>query len=86
MDYRKLAEEILQNVGGTDNISGLTHCATRLRFNLKDESKAKTDVLKGIKGVMGVVSSGGQYQVIIGSDVASVYRPLTEMADRKSVV
>ena len=49
MDYRKLAEEILQNVGGTDNISGLTHCATRLRFNLKDESKAKTDVLKGIK-------------------------------------
>ena len=83
MDYRKLAEEILQNVGGTDNISGLTHCATRLRFNLKDESKAKTDVLKGIKGVMGVVSSGGQYQVIIGSDVASVYRPLTEMANLK---
>ena len=83
MDYKKLAEEILQNVGGTGNISGLTHCATRLRFNLKDESKAKTDVLKGIKGVMGVVSSGGQYQVIIGSDVASVYRPLTEMANLK---
>lgn len=83
MDYRKLAEEILQNVGGSDNISGLTHCATRLRFNLKDEGKAKTDVLKGTKGVMGVVSSGGQYQVIIGSDVASVYRPLTEMANWK---
>ncbi len=81
MDYRKLAEEILQNVGGTDNISGLTHCATRLRFNLKDESKAKTDVLKGIKGVMGVVSSGGQYQVIIGSDVASVYRPLANLKE-----
>lgn len=83
MDYKKLAEEILQNVGGSDNISGLTHCATRLRFNLKDEGKAKTDVLKGTKGVMGVVSSGGQYQVIIGSDVASVYRPLTEMANLK---
>ena len=83
MDYRKLAEEILQNVGGPGNISGLTHCATRLRFNLKDESKAKTDVLKGMKGVMGVVSSGGQYQVIIGSDVASVYKPLTEMSSLK---
>lgn len=83
MDYKKLAEEILQNVGGSDNISGLTHCATRLRFNLKDEGKAKTDVLKGTKGIMGVVSSGGQYQVIIGSDVANVYRPLTEMANLK---
>lgn len=83
MDYRKLAEEILQNVGGSDNISGLTHCATRLRFNLKEEGKAKTDVLKGTKGVMGVVSSGGQYQVIIGSDVASVYKPLVEMSSIK---
>lgn len=83
MDYRKLAETILQNVGGSDNISGLTHCATRLRFNLKDEGKANTDVLKGTKGVMGVVSSGGQYQVIIGSDVASVYKPLTEMCSIK---
>ena len=83
MDYKKLAEIILQNVGGSDNISGLTHCATRLRFNLKDESKANTDVLKGTKGVMGVVSSGGQYQVIIGSDVASVYKPLTEMCSLK---
>lgn len=83
MDYKKLAEVILQNVGGSNNISGLTHCATRLRFNLKDESKAKTDVLKGTKGVMGVVSSGGQYQVIIGSDVASVYKPLTELCNLK---
>ncbi len=83
MDYKKLAEVILQNVGGSGNISGLTHCATRLRFNLKDEGKAKTDVLKGTKGVMGVVSSGGQYQVIIGSDVANVYRPLMEMSNLK---
>lgn len=83
MDYKKLAEVILQNVGGANNISGLTHCATRLRFNLKDEGKAKTDVLKGTKGVMGVVSSGGQYQVIIGSDVASVYKPLTELCNLK---
>ena len=79
MDYKKLAEEILQNVGGSANVSGLTHCATRLRFNLKDEGKAKTDVLKKTKGVMGVVSSGGQYQIIIGSDVANVYKPLSEL-------
>lgn len=74
MDYKKLAEEILQLVGGAGNVDGLTHCATRLRFNLKDESKAKTDALKKTKGVMGVVSSGGQYQIIIGSDVANVYK------------
>lgn len=83
MDYKSLAEVILQNVGGSGNVSGLTHCATRLRFNLKDESKANTDVLKKTKGVMGVVSSGGQYQVIIGSDVASVYKPLNEMCEIK---
>ncbi len=83
MDYNKLAEVILQNVGGSGNVSGLTHCATRLRFNLKDESKANTDTLKKTKGVMGVVSSGGQYQVIIGSDVASVYKPLNEMCEIK---
>lgn len=76
MDYKKLAEEILQLVGGTDNVTGLVHCATRLRFNLKNEAAAKTDVLKKTKGVMGVVSSGGQYQVIIGSDVANVFKEI----------
>lgn len=74
MDYKKLAEEILQHVGGRENVSGLTHCATRLRFNLKDEGKADTKVLKQTKGIMGVVSSAGQYQIIIGSDVANVYK------------
>lgn len=79
MDYKKLAESILKNVGGSGNVSGLTHCATRLRFNLKDESKADTDAIKGIKGVMGVVSSGGQYQIIIGSDVPNVYKELAKI-------
>ena len=81
MDYKKLAEIILENVGDQDNITGLTHCATRLRFNLKDENKANTEILKKTKGVMGVVKSGGQYQIIIGSDVASVYKPLTSIAN-----
>ena len=81
MDYKKLAEDILAKVGGEENISGLTHCATRLRFNLKDEGKAQTEALKKVNGVMGVISKGGQYQVVIGSDVASVYRPLTELCE-----
>ena len=81
MDYKKLAEEILIKIGGDENISGLTHCATRLRFNLKDEGKAQTEALKKVNGVMGVISKGGQYQVVIGSDVASVYKPLTEMCE-----
>ena len=67
MDYKQLAQTILQKVGGKTNVAGLTHCATRLRFNLHDEKKADTDGLKKTKGVMGVVASGGQYQVIIGS-------------------
>lgn len=81
MNYQELAKEILAKIGGSDNISGLTHCATRLRFNLKDEKKAQTDALKKVNGVMGVVNKGGQYQVVIGSDVASVYRPLTELCN-----
>ena len=53
MDYKRLAEQILELVGGKENVSGLVHCATRLRFNLKDESKAQTDALKKTKGVVG---------------------------------
>lgn len=83
MNYQELAKEILEKVGGSENITGLTHCATRLRFNLKDEGKAQTDALKKVAGVMGVINKGGQYQVVIGSDVASVYRPLTELCDTK---
>lgn len=76
MNYQELAQNIIDKIGGQQNISGLTHCATRLRFNLKDEAKAQTDTIKNIAGVMGVVSSGGQYQVIIGSDVGSVYKEI----------
>ncbi|MGG5343863.1 beta-glucoside-specific PTS transporter subunit IIABC [Enterococcus sp. AZ192] len=76
MNYQELADKIIDNVGGEKNISGLTHCATRLRFNLKEEKKAETETLKNMAGVMGVVSKGGQYQVIIGSDVGSVYKEI----------
>ncbi|CDM68914.1 PTS system beta-glucoside-specific EIIBCA component [Clostridium bornimense] len=81
MSYRELAVEIIKNVGGKENVLSLTNCATRLRFNLKDDSKANTDVLKNTKGVMGVVNKGGQYQVIIGSDVANVCKEINEVAN-----
>ena len=79
MSYQELAKEILSQVGGKENIQQLTHCATRLRFVLNDNSKANTDALKKTKGVVGVAEAGGQYQVIIGSDVQSVYRPLMDL-------
>ena len=79
MNYKNLAETIIKNVGGEENIASLTHCATRLRFNLKDEKKSDTSTLKSTKGVMGVVTSGGQYQVIIGSDVGNVYREVMNL-------
>ena len=83
MSYQELAKEILSQVGGKDNIQQLTHCATRLRFVLNDNSKANTDALKKTKGVVGVAEAGGQYQVIIGSDVQSVYRPLMDLVGLK---
>ena len=81
MNYENLAKSILEKVGGEKNVSNLTHCATRLRFNLKDASKANTESLKKTKGVMGVVDNGAQYQVIIGSDVSNVYKEMLKIGD-----
>lgn len=71
--YENLAKEIVKNVGGKENVSSLTHCITRLRFKLKDEGKANDDVLKKMEGVVTVMKSGGQYQVVIGNHVPEVY-------------
>lgn len=81
MNYPKLASDIIKNVGGDANVANVTHCATRLRFNLKDVSKANEETLKKTKGVMGVVNKGGQFQIIIGSDVASVYYEILKLGD-----
>ena len=78
-DYGALAKQILSLVGGAENVSNATHCATRLRFNLKDESKADTDAIKGLAGVVGVAQANGQYQVIIGAEVTQVYEKLSGM-------
>lgn len=76
MKYEELAKDIIEKVGGTDNIYSVVHCLTRLRFKLKDESKAKTEELKATKGVVAVVQSGGQYQVVIGNHVPDVYKDI----------
>ncbi len=78
--YDGLARIIIQNVGGRDNIISLEHCITRLRFKLKDESKANTDVLKSTDGIVTVMQAGGQYQVVIGNQVADVFDVVCEHA------
>lgn len=72
-DYSELAKDIVEHVGGKENISELKHCITRLRFTLKDEGKADTDYLKARDGIVTVVQAGGQYQVVIGNHVPDVY-------------
>jgi len=74
MKYEQLAKDILSNVGGKENVSSVVHCITRLRFKLKDESKANTEVLKNMDDVVTVMKSGGQYQVVIGNHVPDVYK------------
>lgn len=78
MKYEQLAREIIKNVGGRENVNSVVHCITRLRFKLKDESKANTDVLKNMDDVVTVMKSGGQYQVVIGNHVPDVYKAVVE--------
>ncbi len=73
VDFATLADDIVDAVGGTGNIAGARHCATRLRMELRDESKAQTERITAMAGVVTVVHSGGQYQVVIGNDVPHVY-------------
>lgn len=74
--YEKVANGVLAAVGGSANISSVTHCMTRLRFNLKDESVPNDEEIQNIPGVIGVNRAGGQYQIIIGQAVSKVYDAL----------
>lgn len=76
MDFKNLANDIIKEIGGQENVTNVTHCATRLRFNLNDHSVPNDEKIKRLKGVTGVVDSNNQYQVIIGPEVASVYNEL----------
>lgn len=81
MDYAIVAKKILEKIGGESNVNSVQHCMTRLRFILKDESKADDDAIKKIKGVMGVTKQGGQYQVIIGNSVGTCYKELIKLGN-----
>lgn len=79
MDYTNTGKQILAAVGGAENVNQLVHCMTRLRFNLKDPSLPNVEELKNIKGVVGTVNKGGQFQVIIGGEVSSVYQAIMNL-------
>lgn len=79
--YEKLAQDIVVNVGGKENVSGLVHCITRLRFTLKDESMAQDETLKNMDGVITVMKSSGQYQVVIGNHVPEVFEDVCKILD-----
>lgn len=83
--YDGLARIIIQNVGGKSNIAGLTHCVTRLRFKLKDESKAQTEILKETDGIVTVIQSGGQYMVVIGNQVPDVFDAVVSVGHLESI-
>ena len=79
MNYNQIAKDIITNVGGSENIKGLTHCFTRLRFELRDSKKAKREVIEHLEGVISVVESGGQFQVVLGTKVTKVYEAILPM-------
>lgn len=78
MNYNEIAEKILQDVGGSDNIRTLTHCATRLRMEFHERAKVDENKISHIPGVISVVEKGGQFQIVIGNEVQQVYRVLNK--------
>ncbi|REJ11880.1 MAG: PTS beta-glucoside transporter subunit IIABC, partial [Bacillaceae bacterium] len=84
MSHEKLAKEILELVGGEENVVSLVHCATRLRFVLKDNAKANKEKLENTPGVITVKESGGQFQVVIGNTVPEVYAEIGKISNLTS--
>ncbi|QCJ45534.1 PTS sugar transporter (plasmid) [Bacillus sp. S3] len=84
MKYEKLANNIIENIGGEENIESLYHCATRLRFKLKDEEKLNTEKMNDTEGVVTTVKGGGQVQVVIGQHVGDVYKLIMEVTNLDS--
>lgn len=85
MKYENLAKDIIDKVGGVENINSLTHCITRLRFKLKDEGKANTAYLKNNDEIVTVMQSGGQYQIVIGNHVADVFDAINQVSNLDNI-
>lgn len=79
LNYAQSAVEIVALIGGNDNVINVTHCATRLRFILKDGAKVNKDQLKRVKGVITVIEAGGQLQVVIGNHVGDAYQEVLKL-------
>ena len=78
---KQLAQKIVELIGGKENVNDAWHCQTRLRFKLVDESKAETEKIKELAGVINVLSKGGVYQIVIGPNVADVFEELEPLLD-----
>lgn len=83
--YRDDAEKLLEYVGGKENIAAVTHCATRMRFVLNDQSKANEKAIEDIPSVKGMFTNAGQFQVIIGNDVPTFYNDFTAVSGIEGV-
>jgi len=81
-DYTQDAKQLLEDIGGPDNISAVTHCATRMRFVLNDPAKADSKKIEDIPVVKGTFTQAGQYQVIIGNDVATFYNEFSKISGK----
>ncbi|MDO4634062.1 MAG: beta-glucoside-specific PTS transporter subunit IIABC [Eubacteriales bacterium] len=81
LDYVKTSKDILEAVGGKANVSSATHCMTRLRLVLKDESKADDKKVEAIKGVKSIIKQGGQYQVVIGNEVSNLFKEFEKLGN-----
>ena len=80
MDYSKTAAAVLKNVGGEANVQSLVHCATRLRFVIRDESKIDKAGMKATLGVIATAEAGGQFQVVIGNEVPEVFAEISKIS------
>lgn len=87
-DNKTIAANILNAIGGKDNVTSVVHCMTRLRFTLKDMGMPTADKIKAIKGVIGVQESAGQYQIIVGQNVPEVYKEICLLGgfDQKAAI
>ena len=81
MSYKDTAQKILNAIGGKENVNRVTHCVTRLRLELKDENLVNDNDVKKIPGVIGIMKKNGQYQIILGNDVANYYKEFIKLGN-----
>src|SRR5699024_8440460 len=84
MNNKELAQKLIEYSGGSENISKAIHCITRIRFNLKDDSKVDIEAVENLKGVIGAQFQNGKFQIIIGVNVSNVYAETAKLLNLNS--